>query len=105
MLLGVLGRMRAEIRRNDLEGQGSVQMAQFWFNNMTRYMDILLETQKELADEITQMLDDRQFTNLQKMVAISIVFVCVFILCPVIIYAVYSLTNEIQKYSITLAER
>ncbi|XP_046328776.1 uncharacterized protein LOC124112690 [Haliotis rufescens] len=105
MLLGVLGRMRAEIRRNDLAGRGSVKMAQLWFGNMTRYMDLLLETQKELADEITQMLDERQATNLQKMVAISIVFVCVFILCPVIIYAVYSLTNEIQKYSITLAER
>ena len=51
------------------------------------------------------MLDERQKSNLQKMVAISVVFVCVFILCPVIIYAVYSLTNEIQKYSITLADR
>ncbi|XP_071110470.1 uncharacterized protein [Haliotis cracherodii] len=105
MLLGVLGRMRAEIRRNDLEGRGSVKMAQWWFNNMTIYMDLLLETQQELAVEITQMLDQRQATNLQKMVAISIVFVCVFVVSAIIIYAVYSLTDEIQKYSITLAER
>ncbi|XP_012937760.1 uncharacterized protein LOC101864616 [Aplysia californica] len=105
MLLVVLGRMRAEIRRNDRGGIGSFKTAEFWFNNMTRYMDLLLETQRELAVEITQVLDERQESNLQKMVAISVVFVCVFILCPVIIYAVYSLTNEIQKYSITLADR
>ncbi|GFN83560.1 guanylate cyclase 32e [Plakobranchus ocellatus] len=105
MLLVVLGRMRAEIRRNDRGGIGSFKTAEFWFNNMTRYMDLLLETQRELAVEITQVLDERQASNLQKMVAISVVFVCVFILCPVIIYAVYSLTNEIQKYSITLADR
>lgn len=72
---------------------------------MTIYMDLLLETQQELAVEITQMLDERQATNLQKMVAISIVFVCVFVVSAIIIYAVYSLTDEIQKYSITLAER
>lgn len=55
MLLVVLGRMRAEIRRNDRGGIGSFKTAEFWFNNMTRYMDLLLETQRELAVEITQV--------------------------------------------------
>ena len=55
MLLVVLGTMRAEIRRNDRGGIGSFKTAEFWFNNMTRYMDLLLETQRELAVKITQV--------------------------------------------------
>ncbi|XP_055954535.1 uncharacterized protein LOC126811279 [Patella vulgata] len=104
-ILNVLGRMRAEIRRNDLGGQGSIKMAEWWYNNMTVYMDLLLETQSELSQEITGLLDERQKVNLQKLIAISIVFVCVFVICPIIIYAAYTLTNEIQKYSISLANR
>ncbi|ESO82166.1 hypothetical protein LOTGIDRAFT_135225, partial [Lottia gigantea] len=104
-ILNVLGRMRAEIRRNDLAGRGSIKMAEWWYNNMTVYMDLLLETQSELSQEITGLLDERQKANLQKLIAISIVFVCVFVICPIIIYAAYTLTNEIQKYSISLANR
>ena len=59
MLLVLLGTMRAEIRRNDRGGIGSFKMAEFWFNNMTRYMDLLLETQRELAVEITQVSASR----------------------------------------------
>ncbi|ESP04584.1 hypothetical protein LOTGIDRAFT_63120, partial [Lottia gigantea] len=103
--LKVLGNMRAEIRRNELGGKGSIRMAEWWYNNMTVYMDLLLETQSELAQEITGLLDQRQSVNLQKLIAISVVFVCVFVFCPIIIYAAYKLTNEIQKYSISLTER
>ena len=64
-----------------------------------------METQRELAVTVTKELDDFQRDNIEKMIAISVVVVFVIILCPIIIYAVYSLTNEIQKYSITLADR
>ncbi|XP_050413592.2 uncharacterized protein LOC126828054 [Patella vulgata] len=103
--LSVLTSMRAEIRRNELNGLGSIKMAEWWYNNMTVYMDLLLETQSELAQEITGLLDERQKINLQKLIAISVVFVCVFVICPIIIYAAYKLTNEIQKYSINLTNR
>lgn len=105
MLLDVLGRMRAEIRRNDLMGKGSVKMAQWWFNNMTMYMDLLLTTQTDLSEEITQIMDEGQIYTLNRVMGISFVLACVFILCPVIIYTMYSLTNEIQQYSTALTER
>ncbi|XP_067658293.1 uncharacterized protein [Haliotis asinina] len=105
MLLDVLGRMRAEIRRNDLKGKGSVKMAQWWFNNMTMYMDLLLTTQTDLSEEITQIMDEGQIYTFNRVMGISFVLACVFILCPVIIYTMYSLTNELQQYSTTLTQR
>ncbi|GFR60735.1 guanylate cyclase 32E [Elysia marginata] len=79
----------------------SQDVANETFLSARRYSDLVAA----LYNKNIEVLDERQASNLQKMVAISVVFVCVFILCPVIIYAVYSLTNEIQKYSITLADR
>ena len=66
LLLVVLGNMRADIRRNNRGGIGSFETAEFWFNNMTRYMDLLLETQRELAVEITQVTQPTTDLTLRK---------------------------------------
>ena len=97
--------MRAEIRRNDLGGNGSINLAQWWFHNMTQYMDLLLIIQRELAIKIVMMQDKDQRSNMEKMCVISVVCLCVVIISIIIIYVIYILTDIIQKYSICIAER
>ncbi|XP_060577401.1 uncharacterized protein LOC132734626 [Ruditapes philippinarum] len=100
---------RAEIRsRNtgaDDNTMGSLDEAKYWFENMTYFQDIIKEAQVSLALTIDGLLEARQKTDLTNIVIICIIFSAVLILCPIIIYAVYSLTVEIQRCSIHIADR
>ncbi|WAR25643.1 GCY19-like protein, partial [Mya arenaria] len=77
---------RGEIRsRNSgavINTVGSLKDAKFWFENMTYFQ-----------------------TDLTNIIIICIIFSAVLILCPVIIYAVYNLTVEIQRCSLHIADR
>ncbi|KAL4226720.1 hypothetical protein ACF0H5_014700 [Mactra antiquata] len=100
---------RAEIRsRNtgaDDNTVGSLDEAKYWFENMTYFQDIIKEAQVSLALTIDGLLEARQKTDLTNIIIICIIFSAVLILCPIIIYAVYSLTVEIQRCSIHIADR
>ncbi|XP_041358782.1 uncharacterized protein LOC121375386 [Gigantopelta aegis] len=108
---GIVTHMSSDIKRNYSAGNNNnnnnnnLQTAQWWFDNKTVFMDLLLETQSELADEITQMLDTLQINNVNQMWTTSVVFFCVFTITVVIIYVVFSLNDEIQKYLWTLSQR
>ena len=58
-----------------------------------------------LALTIDGLLAARQQTDLTNIIIICIIFSAVLILCPVIIYAVYNLTVEIQRCSLHIADR
>ncbi|XP_053376877.1 uncharacterized protein LOC123530317 [Mercenaria mercenaria] len=100
---------RGEIRsRNSgavINTVGSLQDAKFWFENMTYFQDIIREAQVSLALTIDGLLAARQQTDLTNIIIICIIFSAVLILCPVIIYAVYNLTVEIQRCSLHIADR
>ncbi|XP_041364048.1 uncharacterized protein LOC121379438 [Gigantopelta aegis] len=102
---GVLANMPADIQQNDSVSHGSVRTAQWWFTNKTVYMNLLLETQDELAVAITAMLDDRQTQNIRNISTTSIVFLGVLVISLVIIYTVYSLIDEIHNYLVALSKR
>ena len=98
--------MRSEIRSNKSSAStGSFMHANWWFENMTVYQDTLREVQIRLALEIDEILRKEAEDDFQNIVVISIVFGIILILCPLIVFAVYSLTSEIQKYSISIANR
>ncbi|XP_052778365.1 uncharacterized protein LOC128215905 [Mya arenaria] len=100
---------RGEIRsRNSgavINTVGSLKDAKFWFENMTYFQDIIREAQVSLALTIDGLLAARQQTDLTNIIIICIIFSAVLILCPVIIYAVYNLTVEIQRCSLHIADR
>ncbi|KAL4226442.1 hypothetical protein ACF0H5_014425 [Mactra antiquata] len=100
---------RGEIRsRNSgavINTVGSLKEAKFWFENMTYFQDIIREAQVSLALTIDGLLAARQKTDLTNIIIICIIFSAVLILCPVIIYAVYNLTVEIQRCSLHIADR
>ncbi|XP_022338550.2 uncharacterized protein LOC111134052 isoform X2 [Crassostrea virginica] len=99
-------KMRNEIRSNrSSSSRGSVERAKWWFNNMTVYMNALRATQRQLATKIDQLLSESSNDDLRNVITICIVFGVILIICPLIVFAVYSLTSEIQTYSISIANR
>ncbi|XP_064597597.1 receptor-type guanylate cyclase gcy-4-like [Liolophura sinensis] len=98
--------LRIDLRLNgSLVRNASIQEAESWFDKMSVYQDVLLETQKALVNKISLKLDERDEEDLTKMIVIAVVFGLVLMMCPLIMQGVYSLTTEMQRYSISLADR
>lgn len=101
-----INEMRSEIRSNhSVSVRESFKYANWWFENMTVYQDMLREVQIRLALEIDEILRKEADEDLRNIVVISVVFGIILILCPLIIFAVYSLSSVIQKYSISISNR
>ncbi|KAH3819885.1 hypothetical protein DPMN_121629 [Dreissena polymorpha] len=108
-IMSVIHGKRLEIRARytgeDNNTTGSLAEATFWFENMTFFQDIVNDAQTSLALRIDSLLKEQQTTDLTNIIVICVIFSAVLILCPVIVYAVYSLTVEIQRCSIHIADR
>ncbi|XP_064642762.1 uncharacterized protein LOC135497034 [Lineus longissimus] len=98
--------MRQEISRNNLTGRTpSWEMSTWWFDNMTIYIDIMFEVQKNLANKIIAQLDESQTRDLRDMTVSLCLFVLVMIICPIVILSVKAIINDIQKYAFSLADQ
>lgn len=105
-IVGILEDMRRDIRVNEQFNRvGSLEKAEYWMMAVTSYLQTLLDTQDAVVSSIFVELDERDQEDLFKMIAIAIVFSGVLLMCPVIMHGVYSLTTEMQSYSIILADR
>lgn len=106
LVLAPVRSMRLQIRSNkSAQLLGSLTQATEWFDNMTVYQDIVRETQKSLASKIDEMLTLRSTEDMYTIITIACIFGGVLIVCPLVIVGVYFLTSEIQKYSISIANR
>ncbi|XP_062592346.1 uncharacterized protein LOC134253775 [Saccostrea cucullata] len=106
LVLAPVRSMRLQIRSNkSFRVVGSLTKANEWFDNMTLYQDIVRDTQKALAGKIDDMLTLRSTEDMYTIITIACIFGAVFIVCPLVITGVYYLTSEIQKYSISIANR
>jgi hypothetical protein len=106
LVLAPVRYMRLQIRSNkSAQLLGSLDQATSWFDNMTVYQDIVRETQKSLAAKIDEMLTLRSTEDMYTIITIACIFGGVLIVCPLVIAGVYFLTSEIQKYSISIANR
>lgn len=97
---------RNRIKANNFSRESaSIQEAEMWFDNMTIYQGVLTRTQNALALTVDQSLAKESEEELKSVITICIVFGIILIVCPLIVFAVYNLTSEIQKYSISIANR
>lgn len=97
---------RNRIKSNNYSRESaSIAEAEMWFGNMTIYQGVLTRTQNELALTVDESLAKASEEELKSVITICIVFGVILIVCPLIVFAVYSLTSEIQKYSISIANR
>ncbi|XP_002732877.1 uncharacterized protein LOC100367967 [Saccoglossus kowalevskii] len=97
--------MRNTIRLNSATNEASWRTGTMWFDNMTYYMDVITSVQDALAVKILSELDSQIQEDLVQL-GISIgILVFVLLMCPIIINSVYSLTDRIQQYAITLVDQ
>ncbi|XP_033764357.1 uncharacterized protein LOC117345393 [Pecten maximus] len=106
-ITGIINNFRYEIQHQQMgtEWVPNIQDARYWFDNMTLYLDTLLDIQRDLGYEIIARLDvviDESTRDL----SISASFLAVvLIMCPLVIFATENLTSSIQKYALTLVDK
>lgn len=78
---------------------------QWWFDNMTLYLDTLLIIQRELAGLINGQLEEIIQAEEKNLTISACFLVIVILMCPLVIYTVEALTSDIQKYAIALVHK
>ncbi|KAK3803711.1 hypothetical protein RRG08_047675 [Elysia crispata] len=100
-LTAVIERFRFEIQ-HVMQTEASITKGQWWFDNMTLYLDTLLIIQQELADLINGQLEEIIQTEEQNLTISACFLVIVFLMCPVVLFSVQTLTSDIQRYALAL---
>ena len=103
-LHAIITRMRQEIGSNSTS-RASVRMSEWWFWNMTEYINILQTIQSRLAHDILEGLEENLASATSTMGVTITVAVFVLILSPVIFYFVYRITADFQQYATVLYDK
>ncbi|RUS90975.1 hypothetical protein EGW08_001279 [Elysia chlorotica] len=103
-LTAVIQSFRHEMQ-NTRSTHASITRGQYWFDNMTLYLDTLLIIQQDLANLINEELQNIIDIEENNLVISSCFLVIVFLMCPLVIYTVEALTSDIQKYAIALVDK
>ncbi|GFO08230.1 hypothetical protein PoB_003473500 [Plakobranchus ocellatus] len=103
-LTAVIQSFRYEMQ-NAMRTDASITRGQYWFDNMTLYLDTLLIIQQDLANLINEELQNIIDIEENNLVISSCFLVIVFLMCPLVIYTVEALTSDIQKYAIALVDK
>ena len=105
-LISSIKAMENEIKQNDYANLvDSWKRGDFWFTQMTFYINMLFDTQLKLADVILSDLDNDIAVRQVDMVTSVVVMVGVFLISPVILHAIVVQTQKIQHFSATLEEK
>ena len=83
----------------------SLRAATWYFDNMTSYIDLLFLVQSDLAKGIISTLDDSAADVATGVAVSSVIILIVVVMCPVLVKTVRSLTNDIQRYALTLVDK
>ncbi|XP_071509394.1 uncharacterized protein [Diadema antillarum] len=97
--------MRSIISYNNATREPSWQEGQWWFDNMTIYIDILRDIQRQMAEVILTDLNAAVRTNNADLAVSISIMVLVVLFSVIIIKAVESLTYNMQNYVLTLADQ
>ncbi|XP_076094871.1 uncharacterized protein LOC143065280 [Mytilus galloprovincialis] len=82
-----------------------MRKSRYWFDNMTIYLDTLLDIQTQMAQKVISILD-LAIDNLTTDLAVNaVLLVVVILMCPLVIMATESLTSSIQIYALTLVDK
>lgn len=107
-LTDIIDSFRSEILHNVKDGNNTfpeMQKARWWFDNMTMYLDTLLDVQQDLGEEILAILDT-VIEKVQTDLAVSAtLLVVVILMCPFVIYMTEYVTSVFHKYALTLIDK
>ncbi|XP_033724712.1 uncharacterized protein LOC117314732 [Pecten maximus] len=83
----------------------NVLKAQKWFDNMTIYMDALLDIQVKLGESILAQINVNLASITESMTISITCLVIVFFICPFVVVSTEALTSSIQNYAIILVHK
>ena len=96
-ITGIINNFRYEIQHHVASQMfPDMEKARYWFDNMTIYLDTLLEIQKDLGYEIIGILDDVLDDTVQELSITAAFLGIVLIMCPLVIYITSNITGTIQ---------
>lgn len=99
-------KMRHEIKTNNSSiVNGSISMAKYWYSNMSLYQEVMRHTQNMLTEKINRLLEKNATSNVADMVIAGAISAGILLISPVIVFSVFKLTSNIQKYSINIAKK
>ncbi|XP_077978914.1 uncharacterized protein LOC144434336 [Glandiceps talaboti] len=93
--------MRNTIKQN-VEVEPSWVGANYWFTNMTNYMEILLQIQNQLTDQIVEKLEKEVTNDHQNLVLAAFILVLALAICPLVLFPVTRLITNMQMFASTL---
>ena len=99
---------RTEMRNSEINSSvpvKSLNKAQWFFDNMTKRIDTLLDLQESIAAKTMLRFDTTLFNNLMDMIVYAIVLIIFAGICPIIVNFLRFLTTDIVKYSTILFEK
>ena len=90
--------MRREIMQNN-QTLPSVLMGEWWFGNMTSYINILKQIQDGLAEDISASLEEEKTKAIQNLIIMVVVLIVISIISPVIAVLIYKMTSNVQSFA------
>ncbi|KAK3104351.1 hypothetical protein FSP39_000103 [Pinctada imbricata] len=103
-LHGQLQIMKSFIMQND-SSMSSVSAGIQWFDNMTEYINILKIIQDSMGQDIINLLEKESETIRSDLIVSAIIMVIAIITFPVVIFLVYKLTLQLQRFANDLKEK
>ncbi|ELU05145.1 hypothetical protein CAPTEDRAFT_62737, partial [Capitella teleta] len=102
-----IDRHRIAIRRNPFpeNATGSVSKARSWFDKMSVYENNVFKLQKALLKQTETLMLHQETQDRRVLTGLGLVTCMVMLFCPLIMNAVYFLTDHMQKFSLTLVDR
>ena len=82
-----------------------LRKSRYWFDNMTIYLDTLLDIQTQMAQKVISILDLAIDDLTTELAVNAVLLVVVILMCPLVIMATESLTSSIQIYALTLVDK
>ncbi|WAR25462.1 GUC2E-like protein, partial [Mya arenaria] len=87
------------------ESYKSIEKAKWFFDNITIYLDSLLQIQLKVAARISSEVEVVLSEVIIKTAVYALMVVVVIAMCPVIMFAANGLSTDIQLYTVTLVEK
>lgn len=96
-ITGIINQFRHDIQHHvESQTYPDMENARYWFDNMTIYLDTLLDIQRDLGYEIIGILDDVINDTIQSLSVSAGFLAVVLVMCPLVIYITENLTGRIQ---------
>jgi hypothetical protein len=104
-ITSIIESFRKEIQTSVQNDVIDNRKSRYWFDNMTIYLDTLLDIQAQMAQRVLSILDLAIDDLTTDLAVNAVLLVVVILMCPLVIMATESLTSSIQMYALTLVDK